>query len=228
MQPYFFPYIGYFQLVSAVDIFVFYDDVNFINRGWVNRNNFLINGKSHLITLPCLKASQNKLINEIELMLDERTISKTLKMISFSYKKAEYFNEVFELFESILRFENKNLARYTANSVIKVSNFLELKTKFKFSSEEHSETKGLERGDRLIKITKREGFKNYINAIGGEKIYSKKDFKEHGIKLSFLATKNFKYNQQNSDFIPLLSIIDVLMYNGKEKTKSFLSLTTLL
>ena len=91
MQPYFFPYIGYFQLISAVDIFVVYDDVNYINKGWINRNHILVNGQAKLITIPLIQASQNKHISEIELFGDLKWKDKLLKTIEFNYKKASYF-----------------------------------------------------------------------------------------------------------------------------------------
>ncbi|MCD4744728.1 MAG: WbqC family protein [Bacteroidales bacterium] len=223
MQPYFLPYIGYFQLIKAVDTFIFYDDVNFINRGWINRNNFLINGQKRLLTLPCEGASQNILINQIELILDEKTISKILKSIRFSYNKAPYFLDVFALFEKVLRYENKNLARFTANSVMKFCKYLSLPINFKFSSKGHPETKGMGKADRLIEITKREGLDEYVNPIGGQEIYTKDYFKQNGIELLFLATNQIEYNQFKNNFIPWLSIIDVLMFNSVEETNALLS-----
>lgn len=228
MQPYFVPYIGYFQLIRVVDSFVFYDDVNYINRGWINRNNFLINGKSQLITLPCQKATQNKLINEIELVIDERLVVKLLKSIYFSYKKSIYFDIIYELFEKILRYSNRNLAKYSANSVIEICNFLELEVSFKFSSEEYFDTKGLDKADRLIEISKREGINEYVNLIGGQELYNKEYFREHGVELSFLQANKFGYYQNSSHFTDMLSIIDVLMFNGKEKTRNFLSMSTMI
>ncbi len=222
MQPYFLPYIGYFQLIKAVDTFVFYDDVNFINRGWINRNNFLINEQKQLITLPCEGASQNKLINEIYLKINTKIISKFLKSIRFSYHKAPYFNSVFELLEKILLYENKNLGRFTANSVMEVCNYLNLPVRFKFSSENHSDTKGMDKADRLIEITKREGCNEYVNLIGGQEIYNKDYFGRNGIALYFLKTNQILYKQFKNDFIPWLSIIDILMFNTKEETLKLL------
>ena len=106
MQPYFLPYIGYFQLIKAVDKYVIYDDVNYIKKGWINRNNILCNGQAHLFSISLRGASQNKLINEIEISDD---FSKFRKMIELSYRKAPYFEEVFKLLNSIIDYPNKNL-----------------------------------------------------------------------------------------------------------------------
>jgi len=104
MQPYFFPYIGYFQLVAAVNKFVIYDDVNFIKRGWINRNNVLINKKSNLFTVPLIKASQNTLINDTKINLKFYNIWKVkfLRSLEQSYKKAPYFTEVYNLIKNVL------------------------------------------------------------------------------------------------------------------------------
>ena len=104
MQPYFFPYIGYFQLINSVDKFIIYDDVNFINRGWVNRNNLLSNGNKLLVTVPLKKSSQNKLINEVEISYEVDWKGKFIKVFESLYKKSPYFNEVIELIGRI--FEN--------------------------------------------------------------------------------------------------------------------------
>ena len=228
MQPYFLPYIGYFQLINAVETFIFYDDVNFINKGWINRNNFLINGQKQLITMPCKGASQNKLINEIELSLPDRFVLKTLKGVMYSYKKAPYYNDVFTLFEEVLRYKNLNLARFAANSIIEVCKYIGFEREFKFSSEAHSNTIGMEKADRLIQISKNENAKEYINVPGGQKIYDKKYFLEKGIELHFLKTKNIYYSQYREGFIQWLSIIDILMFNSKDETKELLSMYTIL
>ena len=128
MQPYFFPYIGYFQLISAVDIFVVYDDVNYINKGWINRNHILVNGQAKLITIPLIQASQNKHISEIELFGDLKWKDKLLKTIEFNYKKASYFKDVYLLIESIILFEEPNLSRYIHNSLIQICQYLDINT----------------------------------------------------------------------------------------------------
>ena len=97
MQPYFFPYLGYWQLMNIVDKFVIYDDVNYIKRGWINRNRILVEGKPFYIHVPVMKASQNKIINEMEVFVDSSLRKKELKTIELAYKKAPFFDSVYPL-----------------------------------------------------------------------------------------------------------------------------------
>ncbi|MBC9798482.1 WbqC family protein [Sinomicrobium weinanense] len=227
MQPYVFPYIGYFQLIAAVDIFVFYDDVNFIKRGWINRNRILLNGKEKLVTFPCIEASQNKLINEVAVNLKEKQYGKLKMTIEQSYKKAPHFLSVFPLIEEVLNSEVNTIARLATKSVQLFANYIGIKTSFYESSEEFNETKGLEKADRLIAIAKKMNIKHYINAIGGKELYDKKYFKNQGVQLNFLKPGIEPYYQSNEKFVPGLSIIDVLMFNDKEKVKELLTNYTL-
>lgn len=129
MQPYFLPYIGYFQLINAVDTFVLLDDVNYINKGWINRNQLLLNGKAHLFTLPLQKASQNKLINQLELSNETKWKDKLLKTIETAYKKAPQFHLVFPLISQILQYPESNLSLFIHHSIQKHYNSLIFKKK---------------------------------------------------------------------------------------------------
>ena len=225
VQPYIFPYIGYFQLIYDVDVFVFYDDVNFIKGGWINRNKILSNNASTLISIPCIKASQNKLINEIEINTTSKDYSKILKTIEFSYKKAPFFDSVFPIVASVLNGKNTLISELAIDSIQQVSNYLDIDTKFYRSSEDFSESKGMERADRLIHITKRLEADTYVNPTGGKELYDKAYFKSEDITLQFIeSSKDIVYQQGKlKDFVPWLSIIDVLMYNSKEETNLLLT-----
>lgn len=213
MQPYFFPYIAYFQLICAVDMFVIYDDVNYINKGYINRNSILMNGVAHQITLSLSGASQNKLINQIEMYDNAGKILKTIEMV---YKKAPYFNAVFPLLHKILITPEKNLSKILQNSLEIISEYMGLKTNFVLSSgiEKDNTLKG---GDKLIEICHKLNMTQYINSIGGQALYDKPTFKQKNIDLFFLKTLPFSYQQFNHVFVPNLSIIDVLMFNEKEQ-----------
>jgi hypothetical protein len=215
MQPYTFPYIGYFQLIHASDVFVFYDDVNFINRGWINRNRILLNGKDHLFTIPCSDASQNKLINEVALQDDEKAIQKLLSTFKQAYSKAPYFKDVYSMLEDTLLAGSKTIAALAIKSVTNICKYLELERTLKISSEEY-DNRELKKADRLIDICHREGITHYINAAGGKEIYTKEYFGERGISLNFLNSVKQEYKQFNNPFVPWLSVIDVLMFNTKE------------
>jgi len=213
MQPYFLPYIGYFQLIKAVDKYVIYDDVNYIKGGWINRNNLLLGGKSFLFTLSLLEASQNKLINEIFVSDNQ---SKLLKTIQMMYQKAPNFSPVFQIIEKIFEYENKNLARFVGNSIIQVADYLHLDTEFIYSSDIKEKDNSLKAQDKILNICTVLGASQYINAVGGMELYSKEHFTNYNIKLSFLKTLPIEYKQFNNPFVPWLSILDVLMFNSVE------------
>ncbi len=155
MQPYLFPYIGYFQMIHSVDAFVFYDDVNYINRGWVNRNRILINGDANYFTVPLLNASQNKLINEIEINYTAKEYKNLTKTIEMAYKKAPYFSVVYPLVSEIIVGQYKSLAEIAIHSIKECSQYLGLQSKFYVSSQDFSNTRGMEKAERLQSICKK-------------------------------------------------------------------------
>lgn len=218
MQPYFFPYIGYWQLINAVDKFVIYDDVNFINRGWINRNKIIINGQARYINLQMYKASQNKLINEIEVLGNKVYNKKLLKNIESSYKKAPYFSKVYPLIENIIKQDENNMSKYLINSIREICKYLEINTQILVSSE-IEKNNNLRGQDKIIEICKILNADQYINAIGGIELYSREDFESNGMLLKFLRTKNIRYKQFNDNFLPNLSMIDVIMFNSVQATK---------
>lgn len=222
MQPYFLPYIGYWQLMNAVDKYVVYDDVNFIKGGWVNRNRVLSNCNAVFINLLLSKASPNLLINEIYIINGDREQKKMLKQIDQMYRKADYFKDVFPLVEKIVNYEEKNLALYLYYSILEIAKFLDMDTEFVLSSELEKDNQ-LKAQARVIDIVKTVGGHKYINAIGGVELYDKSKFDKNGIELSFLKTNIDEYLQFGGEFVGGLSIIDVLMFNGKDKTKEMLN-----
>ena len=217
MQPYIFPYIGYFQLIQAVDKFIFYDDVNFIKKGWINRNQILINNQAHLITIPLNKASQNILIKDTLISYEEKWAKKLLNNLEHNYKKAPYFNDAYSLIKQILEKNFNTISDFAINSIIEVSNYLEINTNFELSSEKYMDSIYLKKELRLIGICKKNNATDYINPIGGKEIYTKQDFMNKGLKLKFIEPQINEYTQFNSEFVGGLSIIDVLMFNSKEE-----------
>ena len=221
MQPYLFPYIGYFQLINAVDKFIILDDVNFINRGWINRNYILVNGKKNLFTIPLKKASQNKLIKDIYISSDINWKKKFLKKIKFSYGRTTYFEDIYPIITDIINNKENNLSKFIYYSLIKLKKYLNIKTKIIPSSDIYNNN-NLKGQYRILGICQIEKAKHYINPEGGQKIYDKNLFKKNGVKINFLKTKYFTYKQLNNEFIPNLSIIDILMFNSKERIYQFL------
>ncbi len=221
MQPYFFPYIGYFQLINAVDKFVVYDDVNFIKKGWINRNYILLNERKHLITIPLEKQSQNRVIRETNLGIDEKWKRKTLKTIEVAYKKAPFFNDVFKIISETLDMEASNISNLNVFSIKNIINYLHLDVEIIESSTIYSNAH-LKAQERILDICLRENAKHYINPGGGKDLYDKDLFRSKDIQLSFINSKPFNYRQFTNEFVPWLSIIDVLMFNSKEKIRNIL------
>lgn len=219
MQPYLFPYIGYWQLINAVNTFVIYNDVNFIKQGYINRNAILTNGKSQQFTLELIGASSNKLINEISVGNNKNKVLKTIKQ---NYSKAPYYNEIIIIIEEILNNEEKNLAKFIGFSLMKISNYLGINTKFMFSSD-IEKNNDLKAQEKVLEICKILQANKYINAVGGQELYSKEIFRENKMELNFLKTKLVEYKQFNYEFVAYLSIIDVLMFNDKEKVIHYLN-----
>lgn len=222
MQPYLFPYIGYFQLINAVDTFVIYDDVNFIKKGWINRNSILVNNKSFLFSAPLKEVSQNKRINEIFIDTNANWQNELLKTIEYSYKKAPFFSAVFPIINSVLTQNETNLSKFITYSLQTIAQYLTIKTNFIISSEieKNNDLKGQ---DKIIEICKKCNATSYINAIGGIELYNTNDFLQQNIQLHFIKTNPIEYTQFKNEFVPWLSIIDVLMFNDVEKVKIMLN-----
>ena len=219
MQPYLFPYIGYWQLIDAVDIFVIYDDVNFIKQGYINRNNILQKQKSHLFTLELIGASSNKKINDIKIGGNSNKLLRTIKQ---NYSKAPFYKDVFQVLEEILNNEEKELSKFLGFSLVKIAKYLNIDTKFLYSSDIKND-KTFKPQDRLIDMSKILNATGYINAIGGVELYGKEVFSQNDINLSFLKTHEISYKQFNNAFVPDLSIIDIMMFNSKGNIENMLT-----
>ena len=223
MQPYFMPYIGYWQLMAAVDKYVVYDDVNYIKGGWVSRNNILMNGQAHMFTITLNGASPNKHFNEIEVRDD---FVKFRKMLQSCYTKAPYYQEVMPVLEQVFSYENRNLGAFLYHSYQVILDYLDINTELLLSSEIEKDNT-LRAGEKVKHICHVLGADTYYNAIGGQELYDAADFAQQGIALKFLRTNNITYPQYKNDFVPNLSIIDVLMFNGKEGTQKLFKEYTL-
>lgn len=222
MQPYFFPYLGYWQLINAVDEYVIYDDVNFIKGGWINRNRLLVNGNPSYFNVQMNGASSFKKINEIEVNDDKINKRKMLETLYNCYGKAPYFNEAFPVLSNIINSDEKNLAKYLENSIIQVCNYLGINTKIIISSD-ISKNNDLKGKAKVIHICKLLGASDYLNAIGGKELYDYDSFEKEGIQLHFLKTNIEEYKQFKNEFVPGLSIIDIMMFNSKSTIQDMLN-----
>lgn len=221
MQPYFFPYIGYWQLLNAVDKYVIYDDVNFIKGGWINRNRILNNGRIQYINVVMQGASSFKHINEIGVQNNKSIIEKNKKTLWNAYHKCNEFEKVFPILCEVLDSGEDNLANYLEFSIRKICQYLGIKTQL-YTSSKIEKNNTLHGEEKVIDICKRMGADVYINAVGGKELYHFDRFAKYGIKLCFLDTNKIKYPQQNDKFESNLSIIDVMMYNDVSSIKKML------
>ena len=227
MQPYIFPYLGYFQLINAVDRFIVYDDVNFINKGWINRNSILVDNKSFTFTIPLIEASQNRPINEIELVEGDKWRDKLLRTIEHSYKKSPNFSDAYSLITGVIKSDITYISQLAILSLKTVCNYLNILTKFIDSSGIY-ENRHLKGQMRILSICEKEAASQYINPIGGLELYSRELFEMERIKLNFLKSNDIFYKQYDSEFVPNLSIIDVLMFNSRDAIRKKLDLFELI
>jgi WbqC-like protein len=222
MQPYFLPYIGYFQLINAVDKLLLYDIVTFIKGGWINRNRIIVNNTDYMFSIPLVKASPNKNIADIFIKDDLKWKNQLLKTIEQSYKKAPYFEKIFPLISSIINKDETNLSKFILNSFQLINNYLDINTEIIPSANQYKVDQ-LKGADKVIQICKEENADIYINAINGRKLYDKESFSKQDLSLFFIDSQEIKYQQFKNDFLPNLSILDVLMFNSKEQVKEYLN-----
>lgn len=215
MQPYFLPYIGYFQLIAAVDLFVVYDNIKYTKRGWINRNRMLLNGSDAMFSLPLKKDSDSLDLVERQLSagFDRQNL---LNQITGAYRRAPYFEQTFPLLERIVENQDGNLFRYIHGSIVAICGYLGITTEIRISSQidiDHA----LKKQARVLALCHGVGAGTYINPIGGVELYSKDEFSQHCVDLKFLRTEPCEYPQFGDEFVPWLSILDVMMFNSREQ-----------
>lgn len=212
MQPYLFPYLGYFQLLREANVFVFYDDVDFIKQGWVNRNKILINNSPNLFTVPCHNASSNELIKDVVIHEGWRE-EKLLRKIRMTYANAEKFDSSFPIVEKVIEDAGDQISVLAEDSVRQVAEYLNLDVDF-YRSSNLPVDRSLGRAERLIALTKHFGASTYVNMEGGKDLYDKSTFADRGVTLHFLSPNLPEYEQYTAEdgtFYSGLSIIDVMM-----------------
>ena len=222
MQPYFIPYIGYFQLINAVDVFVIYDNIQYSKKGWINRNRILINQKDEYISLP-LKKDSDFLDIKDRFIADSfsKEREKTLRKIKEAYRKAPFFEQVYPLAEQMLNFSDANLFNYIFHSIEAICKHLDIKTKMIVSSS-LSINHELKSEQKVLAICEALGADSYINPIGGMDLYNKDFFGSEGVGLKFLKTSPHSYEQFGREHMSFLSIVDVLMFNSSTQVQDLL------
>nr|WP_275983035.1 WbqC family protein [Propionivibrio soli] len=212
MQPYFLPYIGYYQLMAAVDLFIVYDNIKYTKKGWINRNRMLQNGADAMFSVPLKNDSDALDIRERQIAVDFKR-DKLLNQLRATYGKAPYFEQTFPLIEGIVRHEDANLFGYLHHAIEKSARHLGIGTPIRVSSTvpiDHA----LKGQDKVIALCAAVGADTYVNPPGGVDLYSGDAFREKDIDLKFIRPRLVEYAQFGQPFVPWLSIVDVLMFNS--------------
>ncbi|WP_417778960.1 WbqC family protein [Stutzerimonas xanthomarina] len=222
MQPYLFPYLGYFQLIARSDVFVLGDDLQYVKGSWINRNRVLANGQPKLITFPLRKANQFFPINQRwlcdEFELEAQKLLKTLELV---YSRAPHKAEVMTLVRQILAHPERNLARFIENSIRRICAYLQIATPIRIGSEMGLPAR-MDKQERVVTIAHKMNAELYVNPIGGTALYCPAYFRSNGLVLRFLQMDDLSYPQFNQPFVPSLSIIDVLMFNSRSEAQALL------
>ena len=226
MQPYFMPYVGYFQLMHAVDRFVLFDDVAYINKGWINRNRICVAGQPHAFTVPLAAASQNRTICEHLLFDDGKWKPKLLATIKANYRGAVNYAEAYALIEKIVLHPAQGISEYVAYSLNQVCAYLEITTAIVPTSGVYANQQ-MKAQERILDICRQENAGVYVNSIGGQHLYQAEAFSSQNVKLRFLQSQTEPYQQSGTQFHANLSIIDVLMHNSQSASKNMLNQYTL-
>jgi len=222
MQPYFLPYIGYWQLLNAVDKFVIYDNIQYTKKGWINRNRFLQNGKEALFSIPINKG-------ETCLNVDERTISSSFKkeklinQFDNAYRCSPFFYDVFPIIKHVISYDDNNLFQYILHSIKVICSYLKIDSSKIVISSKITIDHSLKSENRVIALCHELGANKYYNPIGGTSLYDKENFANKNIILSFLQAQPFEYKQLTHKFTPWLSIVDIMMFNSLDAVQEMLN-----
>ena len=226
MQPYFFPYLGYLDLIYQSDLFVIFDTAQYIRRGWVNRNRVLHQKQGwQYITVPVKKHSRDTSIQRIEIIDGDAWREKILGQLQHYKRYAPFFPKVNELIKDSLYSEETSLARLNVKSLSLVCTYLEIPFNFKYFSELNVSLGPIEGpSDWALRLSEALGADEYINPPSGTALYDPSRFNARGIKLTIRHLPPMYYDCKNYEFIPSLSIIDVMMWNEPEKIRAYLEL----
>jgi hypothetical protein len=220
MQPYFLPYIGYWQLMAAVDRFVVYDNIQYAKKGWINRNRFLRNGTDAFFTVPLKKGSDFLDIADRRIA-DDFDPGALLNALASAYRKAPMFGTVFPILETIVAAAPRNLFDYLHHSLVVTAKYLDIRTPIVVSSTVPIDH-GLKAERKVLAICESLGATRYVNATGGRELYSPEAFAARGLDLKFIQSRPITYPQYDNAFVPALSIVDVMMFNPRDAVHGML------
>jgi hypothetical protein len=229
MQPYFFPYLGYFDLLYNVDLFIVYDTVQFIKQGWINRNRILHSNKSgwQYISIPVDRASFHSSyrtpIRDIKASNVKPWKQHILGQLAHYEKAAPFANETIGFVKDCFVAEDDTISKLNIRILEQCTKLLKLNFQYNFCSElgiELDTTRNAE--ERILDLCEYLGATEYVNLPGGIDLYHSEAFERRNIKLTFRSLPTFVYTSEPYVFEPNLSIIDLLMWNEPEVIKKYL------
>ena len=226
MQPYFFPYLGYFQLISAVDKWIVFDTPQYIRHGWINRNRILKPDRNDFqyVNVPLKKHAREATIKEVEISATENWKDKLTGQLAHYKKVAPFYSETIKIIENAISLDTESIVKLNCVVLNAVCEYLEIEFNYEIYSEMNLKHKTAQHaGEWALHISSALGAKTYINPPGGVEIFDKSQFDTAGIELLFLESQLPEYNQKNEKFIPGLSIIDVMMFNSATGIKNMLN-----
>jgi len=231
MQPYFLPYVGYFQLINSVDKWVVFDSIQYIRRGWVNRNRILspnIEKQWQYISVPIIAQKRNAFINHTIINNEINWHAEIFGKLTY-YKQigAPYYSDVTQLVQKSFDHKFKYLSHLNIELLRSICQYLDIPFDYSICSEQDydfSEVNGA--GDWALEIARQSNADEYINPVGGHSLFNRERFNDAGIRLSFLSTSDFEYHQSKREFVSSLSILDIMMFNSKSQIQSILTNNT--
>lgn len=225
MQPYFFPYIGYFSLIKYVDKFIFFDTPQYISHGWVNRNRILDQkGNPDYITVPIKKVSRETPIKEIEISMDKNWRETIVGKLSVYKRKAPNYDAVINFVKDILYgSEYSNLSELNCMSIERTCEMIGLTNDFSVFSKMDLQIGQVNAPDEwALYITRALQGDIYVNPPGGQSFFDKEKYESNNIKLQFLESRLRPYIQRIGRFEPGLSILDAMMFCKNDEIKDML------
>lgn len=214
-QPGFLPYLGYFKKIQSCDVFVHYDDSQYSINDWDNRNKIRIVDGSRWITVPVKKPFKKKLF-EVEIAYNEDWVSKQKNIIKESYQNTPFFKDYWSDIEKIYEKKHNKLVDLNYDFIDYFNSVLEIDTRIIKSSDMNlSSTKS----QKILDICKKINVTTYISGEEGKDYLDEKLLTDNGIKIIYEKFQHPKYNQFQKEFIPNMSIIDLIFNEGVKSKK---------
>jgi len=230
MQPYFFPYLGYYSLIQKTDQFILFDDVQFIRHGWIERNRILKPAEGwQYVSVPLEKFSLGTKINQVVISSKEDWRNRIFRQLEHYKKRSPYYQKALEVISASFDISTDSIVELNKNILLETCKYIEIPLNIQIFSEMNLEIESVTHpGEWALNISKALNATKYINPTGGSEIFQKEQFDRAGIGIDFMGNNLTTYNQRRGNFEPGLSIIDVMMFCPPEQIRELVSSTYLL